>query len=627
MIRHNTKVPFLYLLLLCSLLAGIPLILVDPTNISPDSYQYLSIANYYLFSPSLHIRDAFTVGPVVPLLLALIKSIALKFIRWNPDIDIALLKTLVFICYIIITASAYKMISKHVDAQKTLIVLFFLLVSLNIEADMFSLNGELVCIATISILMTLFQKQNRNTVWFLSISVLIILTIYAKIQSVPILLLLILSESRDTRELKTIAFYLFPLLLTTELYLYINGIGVLKNSVNMCNYIFNSNLITSINTHVHSIISIAFIIFRNYAFHFVWVLIELVILFPLLPFTILLLSLEKHQNNKNLFSDWRIWLAVTIFSIYLPGRRFYHYLFFAIPFILKFSGIAISNIENIFNNSSFSNVDTNRIKKSSWRQNTTNKNVNAGTGTENNKPKQHYKKFISQHLKNNHFLSGIMLILVLSKIIAYLPNLYHFLVSEHGISPRFILSKEADDVRDIFKKNPGTLLVHGWDHRYYPYFNTYSLDGEASSFLIGAIDIPTYINGIIKNNYEYLLDVVNHSGFVRKPKYSLSKLENLNAVIAQRYTLIYNKNGLRLYQRIKSQNLTSSTVIHTYLSPIKFVYNAYMLRLQYFKTGWSLKGSDLEALETKFNSNHRFRNPLSLPSLLDTTGDKPCPLN
>jgi hypothetical protein len=84
---HNLILPnwFWYLLTIgiCTFLLGTKIFLLHPNHINPDPYAYVAIANYYLYTPSPQLRDAYTVGPVIPGLFFLIKKISISFLGYS----------------------------------------------------------------------------------------------------------------------------------------------------------------------------------------------------------------------------------------------------------------------------------------------------------------------------------------------------------------------------------------------------------------------------------------------------------------------------------------------------------------------------------------------------------------
>lgn len=497
-LSRNTKI-YIQALIACLFLVGIPLIWLSPDEINPDSHQYISIADYYLYSSNTDIRDALTVGPVIPAILAIIKFSIIKFATWGPDANIVLLKALAFICYVVIFASAYKLIAEFIDERKTSIALIFLLVFLTMRMDSLSLNGELASVAMISVLMVLFRKNDKNLSNLLSISIFSVLVIYTKLQAAPILLLLILSESRSKTEFIKTSCYIVGALLIAETFLYANGAGIIRNLASLYNYV-SQEAPSPANTlpgagHAYNII-------KEYSYHIEWILQNLALNFPLLFFVIFALAFENKKPNSNYFSSWKIWICVTIFVIALPHRRFEHYLILTIPFIIRFAGPAIFSIKG--------------------------KQLN---------------------LKNEYFICSFLLLLIFIKAFSALPDLNKLRESGAGAFPKSLFGNEVDDVRDIVKNEPGKIFIHGWDYRLNSYLDVYSSKMELPMLKVGAINEREYLNNLISNDFDYVIDIINYTGYAREWEYSLSNQNIFGAVVAQYYDLVYQKGGLQLYKK------------------------------------------------------------------------------
>ena len=69
----HKALPYLVLLVLSACMVALPALRINPVNINSDVFQYLSLANYYLYFDATQVRDAFTVGPFIPALLFCLK--------------------------------------------------------------------------------------------------------------------------------------------------------------------------------------------------------------------------------------------------------------------------------------------------------------------------------------------------------------------------------------------------------------------------------------------------------------------------------------------------------------------------------------------------------------------------
>jgi len=60
---------FLVLISVCLLLVGIPILSQSANIINLDAWGYMAVAKYYLTDPSPRLRDAYTVGPLILLII------------------------------------------------------------------------------------------------------------------------------------------------------------------------------------------------------------------------------------------------------------------------------------------------------------------------------------------------------------------------------------------------------------------------------------------------------------------------------------------------------------------------------------------------------------------------------
>ena len=493
-----------YLLLLCLLQIGISLIWMDPNHINGDTFYYVSIANYYLYAPVVHIRDAFTVGPIIPAVIAATKFVALKFVRWSPDVDIAVLKALSFSCYVVMVLSAYRLVVHHVDRKKTTIVLFFLFGLLGCVTDTLSLNGELVAVATLSVLMVVLLQQQRSPLRYLAIAILSTIVIYTKIQAGPLLFLLLASESNSRKELATIMLYTGSVTLCAEAFLYLNGVGLVKSFMYMYVYLSKGGVVESVSIDAHlSLYSRCL----KYLEDLDWQLKKAIVDFSFIFILVGLLLFGKVGPRKNLLSDWKVWLGVSVFTVVAPGRHFEHYLMFMLPFTFRFAGPAVAGVHSA------------PLSPNAWR----------------------------------YFQEG-MAVFLLVELAAAVPNLNPYSWKWASAFPAFVIGKGAAGMQAIITHNPGTAFVNGWDYRMYSYTNTYSTWGELPLVWLGVLDEREYVNNLIKNRFDYLIDVIDYSGSIRIKKYALSSQGIEAAVVARYYDLAYEKDKLRLYRRKTGQH-------------------------------------------------------------------------
>lgn len=184
---HKSIYSYLGLLLLTVLLVGWPVLHLNPVDLNSDVFQYLSIANYYLYADHPHIRDAFTVGPVIPLLLFFLKYVALHITSWTPQVDITLVCFLTYVCYSLVALSLL-FISKQLALPSSIgfflgaLLLFFL----PFDSEALSPNGELVSSTFICLaLVSYFGARDFTWERLLSISIFLLAAFLLKFKACP----------------------------------------------------------------------------------------------------------------------------------------------------------------------------------------------------------------------------------------------------------------------------------------------------------------------------------------------------------------------------------------------------------------------------------------------------------
>jgi hypothetical protein len=498
---------FICLFLLCLLLVGIPLLWMLPEYINPDTYIYLSTANYYLLDPSPTIKDAFTVGPVIPIVLAAIKYSISFFVPWSPDYDFLLVKLLVFISYFIIAIYSYKIIRSDCSEQISLIILLLILCLIPTRTDMLSLNGELACVAMLSVLHYSLQNNNIRAVKFILLATLSAVIIGTKIQAIPLLFLIIFSEVRNGRDLMLFVLSVAVAAASLEITLYLNGTGIFKNIPALLKYVNHANAATAVPGR-YGYISVLYQFCSDRFPHLRWVLDNIFRHFPVYYIMVTLLVITVGKQNWRQVSIWILWFCLTVFTIWLPGYEFEHYVLFAIPFIWKFAGPVYVRMEN----SSFGIV------------------------------RRNYSVIVAA-------LISIGLIQV--KIKPYLkrdPILLPSTISR--IPVKFTMGDEMAEVRDMINRRPGRVLVHGFDYKCFVYLNTYNcFENDLSSLKYGVNDETTYTQTLQKNNFDYLLDIVGYCGIMRDMEYSVPNHKAWGEVLAKSHDLVYNKGGLLLFRK------------------------------------------------------------------------------
>ena len=500
----------LHILTLCLLLIGIPLCWHSANDMNPDTYQYMAMANYYLQDPSPVIRDVMTVGPVIPLVIAGVNYLFLKLSFSSPAIDIFSVKTIVLCCYFSLFMFSYKVLIRSCSERIAFFVLYFLMIFLPIEWDTMSLNGEMICVALLVPLIYFVDSDSRNMLREIVLAVLPAFIIYTKIQSAPLVLLILMYGFVNDKLSCRIIAGIFFVTLILELVLYVNGIGVLKNIYLYYNYVVPWHA-EAVKPGSHGFLSYGYqalgklyYLIKGRFDHINWVFAEITRYFLVFVVVITLLLLDGCKKRESILSNWVLWLVVTLFIIWLPGRGYSHYVMFAIPFIVKFAGPVFNRFEDTFNG--------------------------------------HTKKFV---------IIATAFLLIFVKLKPYAHDMIHFNVSSVLQRNTLSLGKSMEDVRSIVAKSKGNVLIHGWDYKFYVYLKSYYPMVKDIPWLIHHdIDEQNYTQMLDKNKFYYILDIVGSSGILRDPRYSLINKKAWRFVMDKTYDVVYQQNGLVLY-RIK----------------------------------------------------------------------------
>jgi hypothetical protein len=354
------------------------------------------------------------------------------------------------------------------------------------------------------------QDNNIRAVKLILLATLSAVIIGTKIQAIPLLILIIFSEVRNRRDLKLFVLSVAVAAVLLETILYLNGTGVFKNIHDLLKYVNHAQAASAVPGR-YGYIGVLYQFCSDRFPHLRWVLDNIFRHFPVYYILVTFLVITVGKQSKRLTSSWIIWFCVTVFTIWLPGYEFEHYVLFAIPFIWKFAGPVYLGLEN----SSFGIV------------------------------RKEYSIV---------FAALIAVVLIQVKIKPYLkhdPILFPATTS--GIPMKFTMGDEMAEVRDMINMHPGRVLVHGFDYKCFVYLNTYNFfENDLSSLKYGMNDEATYTKTLQKNNFDYLLDIVGYCGIMRDMKYSLSNHKAWGEVLAKSHDLVYNKGGLLLFKKKSS---------------------------------------------------------------------------
>lgn len=501
----------LYAALICLCFIGIPIAWLNPLDINPDPYFHIQLANYYLYAGNSDARDALTVGPLIPAFYAAVKWFGLQFFSWKPSYEIILIKLLSFICYLIISICLVLRSAPIIGRYKSLILLSVVLAFIQVSMDALSPNGELVAVTWLSILIIVLNAPYFSISRIVLISLICIVTVYTKIQAIPLLALILLPSLNSWKNTKHLIYIVVPLVLTLEAFLYLKGAGIFYNLTTMFKYVADGAVAGS-NAVVGKIDILLSLQLR--AKHILWILNQAILNFPVIAF-IVITFVFAGQSQKNLLKDWRIFLFITILTMILPGRQFEHYTLFSIPFILLYSAPAVALIQK---------QRPSLLVEKKWM------------------------------IKAPLFV-GVLLVLFVYKSLLAFPGREYFNKNASWIYSDLPKRIALSEVKEIIDKNPGPTFIHGWDYSVNIYLSQYSNRFEIPMLMARAISEKEYLSAFESKRYKYILDITQYQGLIKGPEYWLNGKNNFSSALSQNYELIYSSISEK-----EIKNLSNSSV-------------------------------------------------------------------
>jgi hypothetical protein len=192
-------IEYLLIFVICVFFLGPKIFLIHPNHINPDPYGYLAIANYYLYTSSPHLKDAFTVGPVIPGLFFIIKLFFNSFLEYNIS-DVKILKFFVFTNYLFIFFLAYRFQKSELNNLKSFLFICLFFGFMKIDSDTLSFNAELFGVFLILLIMNIGLVNFKIYLKAFLISLISVIALYTKVQLIPLIILSVLSETKSRCE-------------------------------------------------------------------------------------------------------------------------------------------------------------------------------------------------------------------------------------------------------------------------------------------------------------------------------------------------------------------------------------------------------------------------------------------
>jgi hypothetical protein len=497
-IRVNTlEIGFYIAISLVTFLALGPLIIgFSADHLNPDTYLYISIANYYVFESPTKVIDAFTVGPVIPILIATIKYALMDFVVWDANTDIILVKILSITCCIAIFVMSAAHMRRQLPGKSVSIFILLLLALLPVNLDTVGLNGELVSVCFFLILVLTFRISS-DILWVFFVSLVSFLILNTKMQSVIFLVMLLFwgtykNGTFDILKLVSVAFIICVL----DLILYFFDLGFIYRLLDMLTYtgIGSSDSAGDLSVVLFSIVD-------HYMSGLMWAINSIVINTPLLAFIVIYsLFTPKSTEGMILIQHPILWLLVLLVTMITPGKNFEHYSVYAIFYTVFMAPIVLVDIG--------SRVTSDLSKM---------------------------------------IIPSLLLIIIYNVA----PSVFGTDSAEgrKKIFPSEKLSGQIPELLNIVSSTPGKLLVHGWDYRYYSIFSRGSFGMELPLVVSGIVPEERYFDSIDDENYRYIVDVVQASGLIGGIEHSLSHTTSYGQRILRDYQVIGAQNGVVLYEK------------------------------------------------------------------------------
>jgi len=482
---------FFVLISICLLLAGIPILSQSANTINLDAWGYMSVAKYYLTDPSPNLRDAYTVGPLILLIITVSKFVLLRVFEWSHLADVLLLKGLAIASYVCIVVSAGVYLRRFASPGIVVVFIMLLMGLPSWEMDNMTFNGELLSLVWMTILMAYIYREDDspNVYW---VALLTLLVIYTKIQSIILLLLLLVSFYADRGDKRKAFMALVGGFILVEALLLLNGIGLLRNVGNMFSYAASPNIEKGVQTTSFGFYDA--LVNNRFLVNFSWAIKKLQVFSPLFGVIFIYYLLTNPKSERGLLQEWRIWIIALFLTILIPGRQYDHYTLYGIFFVIAMGG-----------------------------------------------PMLHaYSKADKAHSVSYAALIVVLLFFAFNTVKLVRP------LAETQLR----MGPEAQVALQITNSTGGRVYIHGWDSSLYSYFNGWADDISLSTVTIGRVKPITYLERLVAKRYEYIIDVVGYSGYLDDPAYKINGSTIYGFYLADYYDLVFYNNGLGVF-RIK----------------------------------------------------------------------------
>lgn len=474
----------------------------DPALLNYDTFEYIATANCYFHTPVFQIHDVYTVGPVIPLLIALLKGIGQAMFGWSRDLDIAVVKICTLGCYLTTTLSMVVYGSRRgVSQSLTAFVVLLVLFTLPVHYDVISLNAELVCSSLFGLFVLVASGAVHTRRRRVALIALAILIVYTKLQAVVLLGVCIFTLIESSDRSKFVIRLLASILVIEALLFFVGG-GWMPKFAPLISYVAAGHTADAQSSGTYPIWVAAYEFTHQHLGIAWWAISQSLTCFPLaLPLILATTIMRKPEVLKEQGHSAKLWAIATVITIIVPGRPFDHYLLFWLPFIVLFLPAVISE-----------------------------------------------RPFRVPCLG---MAVPLIALLAMTKFVAVRaiedasPN------QGQAFGHRSYLSGAIEKAAaQIHMGASDTMFVHGWDYRYYCYFNKAR---RGPGVIEGSKHPLEYAAEILTDQPTYIFDIINHSGLVRDNRFALAAHPFWSRALGTSYTKVFDQDGLVIYRKTASR--------------------------------------------------------------------------
>lgn len=469
-------------------------------DINVDTYYYISLATSNLYCDGSKLYDAFTVGFLIPAMLAsaatFFKSIGFLDLL---SLEVLYSKIIVTISYAAILISCIstrkdniKLFSARVFLATAVFMSFVLANALSnwseLVRDGLSLNGELVCVGLISIqILTLDISKNTKWKYFLQ-AIIFVLVANTKIQAAPISLAVMLLM-RNKIDIVYSLSYSIGLFSALEYFLYSHNIGLVNKFFGLFDYIKSSDP----NENIYDLIIFRVINFWKTTLNSFRLLPATIVIF-LYPFV----PQNKYFKNKKEF----ILLFITvILCVNIPGRSFVHYsILYWIPVIFF-----IRNTE-----------------------------INFG-------------------IRYKWGLITFCSIWILSIFIFHQTNRFNVIQNYRELFNPYKKNQLYDLKEFMIKNHLTSVYINSWEYSAYSQLKVCLSDDEFATVSLGLVDYQNFYKKIFSGKYDAIIELNSSKQISANSKYSLNldKIQKFNN--SDKFCELQFSGGEKLYFKCKNR--------------------------------------------------------------------------